>query len=570
MNRFFFTTLLLISTLTSISQEIVKDYFRSPLDIPLYLSGNFGELRSNHFHAGLDIKTQGVVGQNVYAVADGYVSRIKASPYGYGNALYITHPDGHTSVYGHLQKYNETITKLVKDYQYKKERFAVELFPTPFQLQVKKGEIVAYSGNSGGSGGPHLHFEIRNTANEHPMNPLAFGFDIKDAIKPDIYAVTVYPLDDTSFVNGKNRSQRFIARGSNGVYRLPLKSDIKVQGNIGFGIETVDRMSGTSNSYGLHNILLKHADQVIFEQQIDEFAFHEGRYINSHIDYSTYRKTRRRVQKSFVQAGNRLRIYKKKNGAIQCSDLGKHQLEYVVSDLNGNNSAVSFSVQSVDFKIQSQLEEKVEKDITFMPFKQRNTLLRPNLLLDIPKGILYEDTYFEYEETEGTSRTVSPVYWLHHHHTPMHKKMTVAIKHKNLTPYQKSKALIVSTIDKRAWYAEGGTWSGDNISVRTRSFGGYAIAIDTVPPKITPINIYNNVNMAGKWSISVKITDNLSGIGTYRGTVDGKWVLMAYDAKNKKISYYFDEHVTKGDHTFKLVLTDEVGNKSTFEADFSR
>jgi len=554
----------------SFSQEIVTDYFRSPLDIPLFLSGNFGELRSNHFHAGVDIKTQGVEGQSVYAIADGYVSRIKVSPYGYGNALYITHPNGFTSVYGHLQKYNDAITKVVKDYQYKKENFEVELFPPPFSMQVKKGEIIAYSGNSGGSGGPHLHFEIRNTANEHPMNPLFFGFDVKDKVKPDIYAITIYPLNDTSYVNGRNQAQRYLARGSNGVYSLPLKAEIKVQGEIGFGIETVDRMSGTSNKYGLHNIQLKHNDELIFEQQIDEFAFHEGRYINSHIDFETYRKTRRRIQRSFVKEGNNLRIYKKKNGEITCSDGNKHLLTYTVSDLKENSSSVSFTLQSVDFKVQAILSSKEEKDITFMSYKEKNTLLRPNLLVNIPKGILYEDTYFEYREEESTSQTVSPIFWLHDHYTPMHEKMTLSIKHKNLTPYQKSKALIVSTIDKRSWYAEGGTWNGDNLSVRTRSFGGYAIALDTIAPRISPINIYQNVNMTLKWSITVKITDNLSGVGSYRATVDGKWVLMAYDAKNDKLSYYFDEKLSKGNHTFKIVVKDEVGNKSHYEADFVR
>lgn len=570
MIRIFLFFTLIFSTLTSFSQEAMKDYFRSPLDIPLYLSGNFGELRSNHFHAGLDIKTQGVEGQKVYAIADGYVSRIKVSPYGYGNALYITHPNGFTSVYGHLQKYNEAITKMVKDYQYKKEDFEVELFPTPFSVQVKKGDLVAYTGNSGGSGGPHLHFEIRKTANEHPMNPLFFGFDIKDNVKPDIYAITIYPLNDTSYVNGSTKTRRFICRGSNGQYSVPLKSPIKVQGEIGFGIETVDRMSGTSNSYGLHNIQLAHNNELIFEQQIDEFAFHEGRYINSHVDFETYLKSRQRVQKSFVQEGNKLRIYKKKNGQISCSDEKEHALTYTVSDINGNSSSVSFSVQSVNFNIQENLTSKDEKDITFMPFRQKNTLLRPNLLLSIPKGVLYEDIYFEYEETEGTSKTVSPIYWLHTHYVPLHAKMTVAIKAKGLSQQQREKALIVSTTDQRSWYAEGGTWNGDNISVRTRTFGGYAIAVDTIAPRITPINIYNKANMAGKWSITVKITDNLAGIGNYRGTIDGKWVLMEYDAKNDKLSYYFDENVTKGDHTFRLVVTDEVGNKATYEADFVR
>lgn len=570
MIRLFLTITLIFINLILFPQEVSKDYFRSPLGIPLFLSGNFGELRSNHFHAGLDIKTQGVEGQNVYAIADGYVSRIKVSPNGYGNAIYVTHPNGYTSVYGHLKKYNDKIRQVVEDFQYKKEEFEVELFPTPFSMHVKKGEIIAYSGNSGDSGGPHLHFEIRNTANEHPMNPLFFGFSITDRVKPDIYAVTIYPLNDNSYVNGVNKKQRFIARGSNGSYSIPLKNEIKVQGEIGFGIETVDRMSGTSNKYGLHNIQLKHDDELIFEQQIDEFAFHEGRYINSHIDFETYRKTRRRIQKSFVQDGNKLRIYKKKSGQLNCSDGKQYVMEYIVSDLNKNSSTLAFTIQSVNFNVQANLSSKDQKDITFMQHNQKNTLLRPNLLLNIPKGVLYEDTYFQYEETKGTSKIVSSIYWLHNHFTPLHKKMTLVLKNRKLTPYQKSKALIVSTTDKRSWYAEGGKWNGDNISVRTRSFGGYAIALDTVAPCITPINIYSNANMTNKWSITLKMTDNLSGIDSYRGTVDGKWVLMEYDAKNDKLSYFFDRKVSAGDHTFKLVVKDEVGNKTVYEADFIR
>jgi hypothetical protein len=556
----------------SFSQPFPQDYFRSPLDIPLYLSGNFGELRSNHFHAGLDIKTQGVEGQKIYAVADGYVSRIKVSPYGYGKALYITHPNGYTSVYGHLQKYSDRIEEVVKREQFQRERFDVELFPPPFSLPIKKGELVAYSGNTGGSGGPHLHFEIRNSKNEHPYNPLFFGFDIRDGVKPQIYALAVYPLDDTSLINGSKYMQRYSAYGTNGNYQLRTATPLQVYGKIGFGIQTVDRMGGTSNSYGLHNIQLWMEDEMVFEQQIDEFAFHEGRYINSMIDYPTYARYRRRIQKSYIEPGNKLRIYKmaKDRGVINFTDQGIQQMEYRCSDLEGNTARLKFTVEASPQKEKASVGEKRENFAQFIPYNRTTTFQQDEILAKFPAGVLYNDLYLEYKKTSPLASTISPIYWLHDHYTPLHSYITVTIRKENISEEIKRKALIVSTSNGRNLYAEGGQWAGNSISVQTRSLGGYAIAVDTTPPAIRPVNIYNGANMSGKWSISVKINDDLSGINTYRATVDGKWILMEYDAKNDLLVHYFDGSIPSGNYTFELTVTDEVGNRENYKADFIR
>jgi hypothetical protein len=542
------------------------------LDIPLYLSGNFAELRSNHFHAGLDIKTQGVEGQKVYAVAEGYISRIKVSPYGYGKAIYVTHPNGYTSVYGHLKKYSEKIAKVVEEKQYQSERFAVQLFPAPFSIPVKKGEIIAYSGNSGGSAGPHLHFEIRETASEHPVNPLFFGFKIEDHIPPQIYKVAIYPLDDESYINGSNQMKYFQAKGNNGIYRLNTPYPILLQGRFGFGIMAIDRMDQTHNKYGLHNLQLYFDGQKIYEQEINEFAFHEGRYINSHLDYELYARKGLRFQKNFVDPGNKLRIYKvlENGGAIEINDESVHQLKYLASDLYGNLSTIEFTVEGKKYpSIPSQAKLSSAK-LKFLAHDRSHTFIEDEVLVKIPSGLLYKDIYFEYRKEPASPETISPIYWLHNRYTPLHSYMTVVIRNEDIPKRLKSKALIVSTTNGKNWYAEGGRWKGDQLSVRTRSFGGYAIAIDSTAPTIKPINIYPGANMANKWSIQFKINDDLSGIGSYRAEVDGKWILMDYDAKNQLITHFFDGRIGKGEHELVLKVKDDVGNLSTYTAKFRR
>jgi len=548
------------------------DYFRSPLDIPLYLSGNFGELRGNHFHAGIDIKTQGVEGQKVYAVADGYVSRIKVSPYGYGKAIYVTHPNGYTSVYGHLKKYSDKISKTVKKEQYRSERFAIQLFPAPFSLPVKKGEIIAYSGNSGGSAGPHLHFEIRETASEHPFNPLLFGFKVNDHLPPQLYKIAIYPLDDDALINGSNRMKYFQAKGSHGKYRLDHPYPILLQGKFGFGIMAVDRMDATHNKYGLHNLKLLVDDELIFEQEINEFAFHEGRYINSHIDYPLYLRRGLRFQKSFVEPGNKLRIYStlKNRGIIEIKDELPHQIKYIATDLFGNQSTIAFEVEGKVYPLNPKQSELSARKQRYLAHDRSHSFIEDEVLVKIPKGLLYDDLYFQYRKEKPSKATISPIYWLHNHYTPLHSYMTVAIRKEDIDPSLKSKALIVSTTNGKNWYAEGGKWKGDQLSVRTRSFGGYAIAVDSIPPTIRPLNIYPGADLSRKWSIRFKINDELSGIGSYRAEVDGKWILMEYDAKNKLITHYFDGEIAKGEHKLILKVRDERGNLNSYTASFRR
>ena len=208
-------------------KDYPQNYFRSPVDIPIFLSGNFGEIRASHFHSGIDIKTQGIVGKYIYAAAEGYVSRIKISPSGYGNALYITHPNGLLTVYGHLKSFNDTIAKYVLAQHYAKKKFAMNLFPSSDKFPVSKGQIIGYSGNSGFSGGPHLHFEIRDSKTENPLNPLLFNFEIKDDISPKLYDLYIYPQNSHSFVDNQNYSKKIALTGKKGEYKLKMKRHLK-------------------------------------------------------------------------------------------------------------------------------------------------------------------------------------------------------------------------------------------------------------------------------------------------------------------------------------------------------
>ena len=300
MNKIFYLFAFIIGQVYC-QNNIPQDYFSNPMEIPLILSGNFGELRSNHFHSGLDIKTQQREGVPIYAPADGYINRIKVSHFGYGKALYITHPNGYSTVYAHLQRYAGVIQEYVKDKQYKKESYTLELFPEKEILPVKKGDLIAYSGNSGSSGGPHLHFEIRDPASR-PMNPLLFGINIPDTKKPLINTIFAYPLGkDAQVNNSQNPIKLRLILQKDGSYKT---ENVTAFGRIGFGISTYDQQNGASNKNGVYQIRAINNGEEVFKVLFEKFSFDETRYLNRFIDYAYYKTNRSRVQKLFRQSNN--------------------------------------------------------------------------------------------------------------------------------------------------------------------------------------------------------------------------------------------------------------------------
>lgn len=568
--KIFFSINLLLISFSSIAQDTIpKNYFRSPLGIPLYLAGNFGELRSNHFHSGLDMKTQGKEGFRVYAAADGVVSRIKISPWGYGKTIYIDHPNGYTTVYAHLKGFSGKIASETKKYQYQKESWEIDWYPSDTLMEVKKGDVIAISGNTGGSGGPHLHFEIRETESEFPVNPLLFGFDIKDNIKPLIRSITLTPLNDTSYVNNKNTMQRFLITGSDGTYRLKYSTPINAYGEIGFGIETIDKLNGYGNRNGIYTIELQQENETIYKSEMKKFSFDQSRALNSLIDYEYYLKERIRFQRSYIEPNNQLNIYKeqKNNGNVHFKKGDEINFKYIVKDTYQNKAGITFKINGSINK--STLPDLLKQEYdTIFSYQDSNYFTKPNISVSIPKGALYKDLPLHFHIADTMAGAITPTYFIHNDYTPLHLPIFVSIKVGRLSEYLRSKATLVHFDNRKRYYAKGGEWRNNFITAKSKNFGGFAVMIDTIAPKITPFNIVPNRNMANYKTIEVKIGDNLSGIKSYRATIDGKWVIMEYEAKKTKLFYTFDK-LAKGKHEFKLEVTDGVGNVGTTTIPFS-
>ncbi len=574
MYRLFFIVLSLLA-LHAANGQTKDTTFRNPLDIPPFLSGTFAELRANHLHSGIDFRTQGVPGHKVYASERGYVSRIKVEPGGYGNALYITHPNGYSTVYGHLQEFNEEITAYVKEQQYQKERFEVDLYPDSTRFRIKRGQMVGLSGNSGSSGGPHLHFEVRDAKTEEPINPLLFGFGIKDNIPPIIRQLAVYPLGEGSTVNGSAEKLILNVEKVGKKYRIAGNTKLTVKGNVAFGIDTYDQSYGSVNRCGIYQIMFSVDSQTLFSQRMDKFSFDDTRYVNSLIDYSYYVEKRIRFNRLYVESNNQLTVYNHSgNGIISFPDSSNHTAQITVRDIHGNSSILDFSFTYLPIDRDMLADFWTKTDIaqayTTHHYDREFIFSQPDIQTKIPANALYENINFEYNVDKTPRKGIySPIYSIHNVNTPIHRAISVEILADSVPENNLDKALLIR-IENGKHFNAGGTHKDGVIVATLREFGSYAIALDTIAPRIVPINIKNNANITGAKNIRFKITDDLSGIRTYNGWIDGSWILFEYDAKNNLISYEFDpKRVDKNKkHMLRVQVADAKNNIAVYEADF--
>lgn len=549
-------------------QEVNFDF---PVKIPVYLSGSFGELRSNHFHSGIDIKTQGVKRIPVFSAAEGYISRISVSPTGYGKVLYVNHPGGTTTVYGHLDDFREDIKNYVKEIQYSEKSFQVNLIPDSALFPLKKGDFIALSGNSGSSGGPHLHFEVRDTQTEEPLNPLKSGFTIRDGIAPVIRSLLIVPLSADAHVEGKREKKTYRVEFSNGVYRITGNVPVGVAGQIGIAVEANDYFDDSSNPCGINLLEMSVDGERRFLFDIDRFSFDHSRFINSYIDYETYILQHKRYQKTWIDEGTRWKNYRYafKKGVITVNHSGESLIHIRMTDSHGNNSVLELKLKGSPANLPF-IENKFDR--LFSP-AQGDHWETDSFAISFGKNTFYTNVPFTYTQKTALPGLFSGLHVVHKNTVPLHKPVKIRMITAGLPERHREKALLVSvdTVSGKKNPA-GGFYREGWVEGEIRNFGCYAVAVDTISPKIVPLSIKNNKQLLENSQIRFMITDDLSGIASIEGLLDGQWILFEYDPKNQLITHQFDKdrYTLEKNHQFVLKVTDEKGNTTSYEAAFYR
>ena len=543
-------------------KQYPQNYFRYPLDLPPSTAGAFGELRANHFHSGLDFKTNQRVGFPIFGIFDGYVSRVRIQYGGFGKALYITHPNGYTSVYGHISAFTPAVARYIRDYQYKNQVFECDIRIPPSLFPVCKNDVVATSGNEGASAGPHLHFELRDTLTEETINPQLFGLTIPDKVPPAITSIGIYHLNGNPF--SENTPREFLpVTGSAGNYRLLNPQVLNLSGYIGFGISATDMNSTSMNRNGIYSLELKLDGNTVYTFAAERFAFDQTHAINAYIDYPSFITSHRWMQKCFILPGSRISLYPQSinRGIMAFKDNAEHEVQYIVKDVAGNTSTLTLKVKS------SANTTAPQRPLgKFFHYDEKNEFSNDKVKVTVMPGNLYDDLDFMYSTLPAKPGALSLTHRIHNKLTPIHDGYDIWIKPDVNLGTLANKAVIVNG----ATGSIGGNYENGYVKAIAHTFGDYYIKIDTVPPVITPTNIKNAGNMKAARSINIKISDNLSGIKSFVGKIDGKWILMERSYKTKLLSYTFNSDIAPGKHNFELVVTDGRNNATTYTAAFNR
>ena len=593
--------------------------------LPGSLAGTMGELRSTHFHSGLDIRTNNVIGLPVLASKSGYISRVSVGPTGYGNVVYISHPDGYTTIYAHLDKFKGDLAEYVLKEHYRRKAANINLYFKPGQFPVQRGDTIALSGNSGSSGGPHLHFDIRDK-NNFALNPLRVESfpEIIDELPPAVEKIALRTLDIDSRINDRFGRFEFHARrvGNNFVFDVPILAT----GTIGIEVLAKDKLAPNSRFYGgVNDIEVRVDSQLIFNQSIDKLNIAKGRQILTVMDFKTMRSNGNRFYKLFLDDGNALNFYEKSpgNGKISVAPGDDKDIEVTMKDSFGNASKLSFRLRPSPMSREVPLLEPMKTDVEYdihenilmvssracaadsnravIYTKQGPRMIIPDyannnravylldLRKDIPDSVVVcgntvtpkivasvpsGGQYHYYSDVMDVEFPVNAVYdtvYLNADHVllpdsselftigsayvPLNKTIKVTIRPKRQIAWNQS--LGVYRMEGKGYSYLGGNWENGAVHFSTRAFGDFTILQDLNPPTIKPVVVNN-------YTARFKIQDDLSGISSYRATIDGQWLLMYYDAKTATIwsERLNKDELMKGE--FKLVVVDEAGNRSVY------
>lgn len=548
-----------------------QDFFRNPLEIPILLAGNFGECRPGHFHSGVDIKTQGKENLHVYAAADGYISRIKTEKGGFGHALYITHPNGYTTLYAHLNDFVPAYQKYLRREQYKKERWDLDLVLPPGQFPVKKGQQIAFSGNTGGSTAPHLHFEIRNTKTEHPLNPELFRLPITDKVPPVLSEIVFYKGNIYETANkvtvalGKKGDEYKPLRTDNAAFRIVKDTVYVPLGQVGVGINTDDYMDGSDNTLAFYTAQLSLDNSPQVQVTLDDIGYDESRYVHAYADYKARELNHKWVQCLFQLPGNRLgSIFSNmnsNNGRIDVSDGRAHRLAIEVTDDKGNIAFTEFYVVG-----KATVEGNPANCTPFFTNKTNN-FDDPNVSFVLDEKQLYDDICFEFSRTPRAG-AYSDQYQLHYPYVPIHHYFDLQIKPNKPVPFELRDKVALMYTDGKDEEGSATTFSDKGwYKARVRDFGTYWLNIDTTAPVIKSIQ-KNGANLAHAKQIMFEVKDAATSVKTYRGELNGKWI--CFEQHGSKFFYTFDEHCPRGKHELLFTATDENGNSAEYRLGFTR
>lgn len=538
------------------AQKIPENGYHLPVGIDPILSSNFGELRPNHFHMGIDFKTNGKTGYNLYAVEEGYVSRIKASPYGYGNVIYIDHPNGVTSVYAHCMEFKGKIDSVVRETQRREQNSEVEIYPEKGAIPVKRGEVIAVSGNSGSSTAPHLHFELRDTKTEQALNPLVYGFDIADHKAPEIRGLKIYSLTADGYRRPGKSIYYPVTKGNTGYYisgnTITLPGNYEVTpGGIGFAFDVIDRLDAASNPCGLYASLLIIDGDTIFGQQIDRIPFESTRYVNCHKDYEDYVNHKRKLHKSFRTRENDLPIYTVKDlGVFNAGSRKVYKVKYIAWDVKGNKSAIEF-----DLKIQSSppgSDLEAFYGLEYLRPGQPMKVEQGTTTVEFGSGTVYEPMKINEKQIH---------YSVGDPNTPVHNAYRIKVLHKGVKDGKHYLEMISAKGSVKQIEVH---YDGDYIVCEPRYFGKYSVKRDTIPPSIVPLNFTAATTTYNRPLLQWKISDTGIGIADYDLYIDGEWQLLEYEYKNNSVTHKRNATL-KGEHSIRVVVRDACGNVSEWK-----
>lgn len=548
-------------------EPLLSRYFSSPLNESVRLSGSFGELRPNHFHEGIDIK--GPLGSPVYASADGFISRIGISGSGYGKALFISHPNGYTSLYAHMKGFTPELDAYTRRVQMEQQRFELDIEVQEDVFRVQKGDLIGYIGLTGSTQGPHLHFEIRETDTDNAVNPLLMGVPYTDDIRPLMRQLKIYHLGP-GLETLEDETLQLVSRS--GEY-VTLQDTLVIGAwRIGFGLKAFDRMNGSYNLNGIYSLEMFEDGERVYAFKLDRLQASESGFINAHLDYEEQVRRRSYFNRCFVLPGNELEIYRhrgKNTGIVQLSQYRAKHIRMVAGDLNGNTSELSFWI-----KRGSVPERQVPAYNYLLPHDEESVIKEADALLRFPKAGFYSDMYLNYEVfADSSAGYYSRIHQLGPTLTPIHRAFDIAIKPGEDFPLElKDKAFVGRCDLDNVIINYGGNWEKGYLRTRVKSFGDFVIMADTIPPDIQVLNI--GARHSPGQTLRFRISDNVTNGGSqrglsYEGSIDGGWILMEYDVKNNLLTHLLASDMNRGTHSLLLRVTDAMGNSTTLEQDFT-